>query len=227
MSTDFVDSVHSGSSPLFRPSPAGSEEGLVEIVRTAIGASMTIEEHQLIRAVGTGDRAAFEKLVLRYQSPVFNFVYRHLGDRFAAEDLVQEVFLRVHQAARRFEPRGSVSSWIFKIAYNLSVNELKRRARAARFSADLKLADRENPRGTAQSMLEEREIEVRLMNALEELPENQRAALLLRIREGLSYAEISQVLSVSVSSVESLIFRGRERLRDKFRDCMEDRCNVP
>jgi RNA polymerase sigma-70 factor (ECF subfamily) len=227
MSTGFVDSVHFVSKPGSRPSAAALEECFRDIVHPSIGTSMTSEEHQLIRAVGLGDRAAFEKLVLRYQTPVFSFVYRYLGDRFAAEDLVQEVFLRVHQAAQRFEPRGSVSSWIFKIAYNLSVNELKRRARAARFSADLKLADRGNRTGTAHSMLEEKEIEVRLMNALEELPENQRAALLLRIKEGLSYVEISRVLSVSVSSVESLIFRGRERLRDKFRDYMEDRCNVP
>lgn len=171
-------------------------------------------DSRLIEAIGAGDRLAFEALVKRYQNPVCNFIRRQLGDRYAAEDLTQEVFIRVLRAAPTFEPRGRVSSWIFKIAYNLSLNEKKRRSRWLTFGDDPRILDRaapegENPPGSAEKKEMEEEIEA----ALQRLPENQRAALLLKAREDMTYSEIATVLSVSVSSVESLLFRARTRMR--------------
>ena len=90
------------------------------------------DEYKLIKAIGAGNVHAFEKLIKKYQNPVLNFIYRYMGDAFGAEDIAQEVFLRVYRAASEFEPRGKVSTWIFKIAYNLSVNEILRMRRFCR-----------------------------------------------------------------------------------------------
>jgi RNA polymerase sigma-70 factor (ECF subfamily) len=173
-------------------------------------------DYKLIEAIGTGDSLAFETLINKYQNPVLNFIFKYLGDRFGAEDLAQEVFLRIYRSAPDFEPRGKVSTWIFKIAYNLSVNEIVRRSRTCLLVDSMDAEGMEpgapNPM-PASELLEERELQEALISSIRRLPEKQRAALLLRVNDELSYSEISDVLSTSVSSVESLIFRARENLR--------------
>ncbi|MGA2028391.1 MAG: RNA polymerase sigma factor [Syntrophobacteraceae bacterium] len=166
-------------------------------------------EYELIKAIGAGDILAFETLVKRYRDPISNFIFRYMGDRFGAEDIAQEVFLRVYRAASEFEPRGKVSTWIFKIAYNLSLNEVLRRSRFCPITdIDDHGFELEEPNHTGRKELEEE-----VMEAVRHLPQKQRAALLLRVNEGLSYAEIANILSTSISSVESLLFRARENLR--------------
>ncbi len=177
-------------------------------------------EFDLIRAIAGGEDAAFEELVKRYQAPIITFIYRHIGDLYSAHDLAQEVFLRIFQAAPRFEPKARVSSWVFRIAYNLCANELKRRKRMADFHARISREDLDalgRPLKNHRAEAGVREKEDRLTTALRELPENQRAALLLKVKEGLSYREISTILDVSVASVESLIFRARSRLKQLVR----------
>jgi RNA polymerase sigma-70 factor, ECF subfamily len=177
---------------------------------------MVDPEYAVIQAIAGGDSAAFEFIVKRYQTPVCNFVYRYLGDRAASEDITQEVLLRVYQSASRFDPRGRVSSWVFQIARNLSLNEIKRRKRLR-----LDEAGMDNEReyvGVISSVASGAyDLEQEIVGALGELPENQRVALLLRVNEGLTYREIGEVLGVSVQSVESLIFRARERVRSFLR----------
>ena len=177
---------------------------------------MEDSEFDLIRAIADGDQTAFEQLVRRYQAPLISFSYRYVGDLPSAQDLTQEVFVRIFQAAPRFKPKAKVSSWVFKIAYNLSANELKRRKRMGEFHAQISSGDWNalgKPLRNHRAEETNREMEARLMTALGELPEKQRAALLLKINEGLSYREISTILDVSVASVESLIFRARSRLK--------------
>jgi RNA polymerase sigma-70 factor, ECF subfamily len=181
---------------------------------------METPEFDLIRAIADGDEAAFEKLVRRYQNPVVSFIYRYIGDFYFAQDLAQEVFLRIFQAAPKFKPKAKVSNWVFKIAYNLSANELKRRKRVSGFQAEISAGEREiwvKPLTNHRAEARNRELEERLMAALGELPENQRAALLLKVNERLSYVEIAKILDVSVASVESLIFRARSRLKQLVR----------
>jgi RNA polymerase sigma-70 factor, ECF subfamily len=181
-------------------------------------------EYKLVEATGTGDILAFERLIKKYRNSVLNFIYKYLGDRFGAEDLAQDVFLQVYSSAAEFEPRGKVSTWIFKIAYNLSVNEILRRKRLCL------LADTVEEKGIeliAPDLLERKELEESLMDSIQRLPEKQKAALLLRVNEELSYSEISNVLSTSVSSVESLIFRSRENLRKMFREKLEGKSGSP
>jgi RNA polymerase sigma-70 factor, ECF subfamily len=170
-------------------------------------------DYSLIKAVGEGDSDAFERLVRRYQNPVFNFIRRNTGDRLSAEDLTQEVFLNIYRASSGFQPSGKVKTWIFTIAYRLCLNEWKRRQRVLRLRDEWRDHKAESGGLFVSDALRDRENEEFIMEALRLLPENQRAAILLRVNEGLSYAEISKVLSVSVSSVESLIFRARTRLR--------------
>lgn len=170
----------------------------------------------LLKAASEGDLEAFEHLIRRYQSPVFSFILRYLGDRATAEDMAQEVFLKVYQASSRFDPRARVSSWIFKIAYNLSMNELKRRKRLLKFAANAHSEGVEYSDRVFAEDMARREREEELHELLEQLPEKQRAALLLKVTEGLSYREIGAVLEVSVASVESLIFRARKTLKELF-----------
>jgi RNA polymerase sigma-70 factor (ECF subfamily) len=169
---------------------------------------------ELLRAIVGGDHLAFKRLVERYQSRLFNFLYRYLREREAAEDLTQEVFLKVYQAAPRFEPRAKVRTWIFAIAYNVAVNELRRRQRRGFFGL-LAHEERAMEVSKAEAQLE---LEETMTEALGLLPGNQRAALLLRVRDELSYQEIAEILGVSRASVESLLFRGRERLRRLLRN---------
>lgn len=179
------------------------------------------EETDLMRAVAAGDAAAFERLVARFQGPVISFLYRYAGDRPTAEDLAQETFLNVWRAARRFDPDGGArpSTWIFTIAYRLAMTELKRRRRFAEFRERASREGHDIPPGgpmadRAGSCPDGDSIH----RVLAELPENQRAAMLLRAREEMSYREIAVVLGISVSAVESLIFRARTRLRRELAD---------
>jgi RNA polymerase sigma-70 factor, ECF subfamily len=167
--------------------------------------SMDDSDHALIKATGAGDHLAFERMVQRYQNAVLNFIFRYTGDRHTAEDLAQEVFMRVYRASSNFEARGKVSTWIFKIAHNLCLNEAKRCMRRERLHDTLCTQGIELVAYAFSQGVESHVHERELMRALDTLPDNQRAALLLRFNEGLPYAEISEVLSVSISSVESLI----------------------
>ena len=170
---------------------------------------------ELIKAIGNGDHKAFERLTDRYKNVLYNFVCRYIGDMSAAEEVTQEVFLRIYRTASNFKviKNVKVSTWIFKIAYNLSMNELKRRKRYLRLLNDHACEKDMPDRTQAQEAIENRELIEAVMSQLSLIPENQRAALLLRVNQGLSYREISEVLDVSVSSVEMLIFRARSHLK--------------
>jgi RNA polymerase sigma-70 factor, ECF subfamily len=172
---------------------------------------------KLIHATARGDREAFESLVRRYQGPLLNFITRYMGDRFASEDILQEVFLRVFRAAHRFEPKTRVSSWIFHIAYNQAMTELGRRERLRRLREAVVKSGGEGEDASWSEPHQRLELEEEMLSALDRLPENQRAALLLRINEELSYREIADVLGVSVQSVESLLFRARTSLRNHLK----------
>ena len=175
---------------------------------------MVDPEYALIEAIAHGDDQAFERLVKRYQNPLFSFIRRCVQDRQTAEDLTQEVFLRIYRSAGRFEPRARVSAWIFKIAYNLAVNEMRRRRRFLVFQEVTANAPEDFPGGGSSGTEEVDAIKEEIAAAMDGLPQNQRAALLLRVEEGLSYREISEVMGLSVSSVESLIFRARTHLKE-------------
>lgn len=178
---------------------------------------MVDAEHDLIKAIAAGNQESFERLVTRYQNPLCNFIYRHLGDRGRAEDLTQQVFLQVYRSASRFNSSESVSSWIFKIAFNLAFNE-NRRIRRMRLVETPLDNEREYGDGASAAAVDKLEMEQQVMRLLKQLPDRQRATLLLRVNEGLSYREIGEALDLSIQSVESLIFRARQQLRRSMRN---------
>ena len=173
--------------------------------------------------VKQGDRDAFTALVEKYKQPVMNLAYRTLSDATEAEDLAQHVFLQVFKSAHRYEVTAKFSTWIFTIARNLCLNEIRRRSRHPGESLDEVSPENEDqPLRQVQDVknssppdaLLQSELEEKVQLALGELPEKQRTALLLCRQEELSYEEIAQVLDCSLSATKSLIHRGRETLKE-------------
>ncbi|HVV69943.1 MAG TPA: sigma-70 family RNA polymerase sigma factor [Verrucomicrobiae bacterium] len=180
----------------------------------------------LMLRVKQGDGAAFAELVDKYKQPVMNLVYRMVRDLTEAEDLAQNVFLQVHKSAHRYEVSSKFSTWLFTIARNLSLNEIRRRSRHPTDPLDAPHPDHEDQPlrqfedlktfSPPQSVLQG-ELEDKIEQALAELPENQRTAILLCRQDELSYEDISRVLGCSLSATKSLIHRGRETLKEKLK----------
>ncbi len=176
--------------------------------------------------VKRGDRRAFEQLVDKYQQPVINLVYRTLGDAAEAEDVAQNVFVQVYKSADRYKVSARFSTWLFTIARNLCLNEIRRRTRHRAESLDVFHPDHE---GQPLHQFEDvktssppdavlgQELEQKIQQALNDLPENQRLAILLCRQEELSYEEIATVLGCSLSATKSLIHRGRETLKQRLK----------
>ena len=174
--------------------------------------------------VAKGDEDAFEILVNRHQTSVLNLIYRFIGDRTQAKDLAQEVFIRVWQSAKSYEPNAKFTTWIYRITANLCFNELKSSRRKKwlqffRFGEDQENTIEEvivDPSPSPEDLLLSREQSRRISGALQSLPENQRMALILKRYDDLSYQEIAQILGCSVSAVESLLVRAKRNLQEKL-----------
>jgi len=174
---------------------------------------MVDDDARLMLAFRDGDRRAFESLFSRYTPRVLTFLTRMVRDRARAEELTQDVFLRVYKAADRYEASARFSTWIFGIAHNLALNDLARaHRRYEQADGALEALGAPDPAAGADEKLDALRTHSRLERALASLPERQRAALLLRSEQGLSYEEIAEALSATVSSVKSLIHRAREAL---------------
>ena len=184
----------------------------------------------LMLRVKRGDRAAFAALVDKYQQPVMNFIFRSLRDEIEAEDLAQNVFLQVYKSAKRYESRAKFSTWLFTIARNLCLNEIRRRSRHPAESIEEAHTEHEDqPRqqyeDKSQAAPPEKllhgELAQKIEEALAELPENQRTAILLCRQDELSYEEIAEILDCSLSATKSLIHRGRETLKEKLKPYLQ------
>jgi len=180
----------------------------------------------LMLRVKQGDGAAFAELVDRYKQPILNLVYRMLHDATEAEDLAQNVFVQVFRSAHRYEVSAKFSTWLFTIARNLALNELRRRSRHPSESMDATRPEQDDQplqqfedkkTVSPPERLLHGELEEKIERALAELPENQRTAILLCRQDELSYEEIAKVLGCSLSATKSLIHRGRETLKYKLK----------
>ncbi len=180
--------------------------------------------------IKTGDLEAFQEFVEAHQNRVIGFIAKMLGDETDAEDIAQHVFLRVWRNAPRWQPTAKVSTWLFKITRNLVYNEFRRRGRHPVQSLDRKYREDENDRPvqlvdvgvkTPDTVLLDAEMQAAIHQAIEELPEAQRAAIVLRRYDETPYEEIGEILNVSVPAVKSLIFRARSELREKLRRYLE------
>lgn len=171
-----------------------------------------------------GNTASFEALLRKYFSRIFNFAYRYLGSRESAEDIAQETFIRVHRSLAKYSPQSKFQTWIYVIARNLCLNELRNNKHKV-YSLDsmLDTEDGEVPAQFADhnavdpgTELVNKETLKRLIEVIESLPENQRTAVLLQRFEGLSYEEIAEVLGCSLQAVKSLLNRAKESLKNKL-----------
>ncbi len=178
-----------------------------------------------MRRVKLGDREAFRELVETHQSRVIGTVARMLGgDPSDAQDVAQQVFVRVWKSAPRYEATAKFTTWLFTITRNLVFNESRRRKNKPTTSLDAPAGDDSpSPRQFADehapspgALLLEREMQDAIDAAISELPEPQRLAVVLRRHEEMPYEEIAVVLELTVPAVKSLLFRARTVLRDRL-----------
>lgn len=180
------------------------------------------EDIRLMALVGAGEEVAFEQLVERHQRLVIGTVGRMLGSGSDAEDIAQQVFVRVWKNAKRYEPRAKFTTWLLKITRNLVFNELRRRSRHPEVPLQSESDEEERPLKDEQAVapdasLLEHELQQAVDAAIANLPETQRMAVVLRRYEELSYEEIAAAMDQSVSAVKSLLFRARTELRENLR----------
>jgi RNA polymerase sigma-70 factor (ECF subfamily) len=180
------------------------------------------EDIRLMALASTGNMAAFEQLVERHQRMVVGTVGRMLGTNSDAEDIAQQVFVRVWKNLKRYEPRAKFTTWLLKITRNLVFNELRRRSRHPAVPLQSESDEEERPLKDEQAIspdasLLEHELQEALDAAIAQLPETQRMAVILRRYEELSYEEIAEALDQSVSAVKSLLFRARTELRESLK----------
>ncbi len=183
-------------------------------------AVMARSDVQLMLEAKAGNDASFEHLLQRYRIPLVNFLYRMVRDSATAEDLAQEVFLRVYRARHGYEASAKFTTWLFRIATNLALNRIRdTRYRQMEVSLDVRSED-EQPvmelparELRVDQILIERDRTVIIRRAVEALPEKQRIAVLLHKYEEMDYCEIAKVLECSEAALKSLLFRAYETLR--------------
>ena len=185
----------------------------------------TASDHELLAAIRDGDEGAFGEIVRRYRNPITNFVYRMIDDYDRSLELAQETFIRIYTSASRYKADYSFSTYIYRIASNLAISELRQRKRrklVSLFSAfsdeggeamELDLPD-EGPLQDETLIEDERRRAV--ARAITSLPVKYRAAIVLRDIEGLSYDRIAETLNLSEGTVKSRINRARNLLKEKL-----------
>jgi RNA polymerase sigma-70 factor (ECF subfamily) len=186
----------------------------------------TASDHALLEATRTGDQDAFAELVSRYRNQITSYIYRMTNDYDGAVDLAQETFVRVYRAADRYQRTYAFSTYIYRIATNLAISELRKRKRRKLVSltgffqsGDGSEARELNPpdeRPLQDSELVETERRNAVQRAISTLPEKYRAPLILRDVDGRSYDEIAEILQTSEGTVKSRISRARGFLREKM-----------
>ncbi len=182
---------------------------------------------ELLRRVRLGNKHAFEVLIHRHQRSILNFIFHFMGNQADAEDLTQEVFLRVWKSAGKYKPDAKFTTWLYKIATNLCINK-QRAIRIRRlFALSRYQEQRQDSKDafitgagvdllTPEKRLIDSEQSVQLLNALNALPTSQRLAIVLKIYDEMSYQEIAQIMDRTVAAVDSLLIRAKKNLRKKL-----------
>ena len=179
-----------------------------------------LDDARVVAAYLGGRSEAFQELVERYQKRLLNFVYRTIGDRERAEDLVQEVFIRVHRHLHRFDQSKKISTWIYTIASNLAKNELRNRSRnplvlfqamKKNWEADHRPLQFEDPHHRPDDLYRKRHLRELVEWAVGRLPEHHREVFVLRELEGKSYEDIAEITNCNLGTVKSRLNRARNR----------------
>ena len=178
----------------------------------------SLDDSAVVSAFLEGEERAFAELVERYQNRLLNFVYRTVGDRERAEDLVQEVFIRVYRHLHRFDRSKKFSTWVYTIASNLAKNELRNRSRnplvlfqtiKGRGEEDDRPVDFEDPGTRPDDLYRKRHLRALVEETVAALPEHHREVFVLRELEGKSYEEIAEITDCNLGTVKSRLNRAR------------------
>lgn len=191
-----------------------------------------VSDHELVSRAQQGSEKAYRELLGRYQRPVFSIIYRMIRDREQAEDLAQETFVRVFNHIDRYDPRYKFSSWIFKIATNLTIDWIRRKelntvsidgSRNAVTPEQIEATSITiaSPDENPEELLEARELGEEIEAAIGRLRPEYRAAILLRHVEGREYQEIAEILALPLGTVKTYIHRGRNELREQLQHLRE------
>ena len=176
-------------------------------------------DETLMLRVGTGDQAACRQLVERHLGRIVAFAGRVLGDRTMAEDVAQDVFLRLWSHAQRWQPSGArLTTWLHRIALNLCLDWLARRRETPLDEVEEPV----DPQPHATVLLQEQHLSFQVGKAVAELPDSQRIAITLCYYQGLPNREAAQMLEISVEALESLLARGRRTLKSRLRAVAPD-----
>ncbi|MGD2187434.1 MAG: RNA polymerase sigma factor, partial [Desulfobacterales bacterium] len=170
-----------------------------------------------------GDRGAFDALMHKYYPRILNFIYRFIGNRQIAEDLSQDVFMRIYKNALHYRPRSQFQTWLYTIAKNVCLNELRRnRRRMVSLDETHKSGEKElrkaieDPNTNPDEALLRKEKIALIRAAIDALPENQRIAVILKRYENFSYNQIAATLNVTDKAVKSLLSRAKVNLKNKL-----------
>jgi RNA polymerase sigma-70 factor (ECF subfamily) len=192
-----------------------------------IGGAESLSDAQIMLRAKAGDQSAFDYLVQKYRRPMISFMYRMAHNRAAAEDLAQEVFLRVYRSRASYEASAKFTTWLYRIAGNLAVNHA-RDTRHQRPEVTVSLDEPDDETGTAlelpdgmpnaEQVMVRRERMRAIRSKVEALPEQQRLAVIMHKYQQLDYKQIAEVLKKSESATKSLLFRAYETLREQLRE---------
>ncbi len=191
------------------------EDGGARQVRRALG---DLNDSEIVQEFLNGEERAFAEVVRRYDKRLLNFVYRTVGDRERAEDLVQETFVRVYRHLHRFDQSKKFSTWIYTIAGNLAKNELRNRSRnplvlfqtiVKNWDSDFRPLEWEDARTKPDDLYRKRFIRQKVEEAVAELPEHHRTVFVLRELQGKSYEEIAEITGCNLGTVKSRLNRAR------------------
>ena len=177
-----------------------------------------LSDSEIVQRFLDGDERAFGDLVQRYDRRLLNFVFRTVGDRERAQDLVQETFVRVYRHMHRFDQTKKFSTWIYTIAGNLAKNELRNRSRnplvlfqtiKKNWDADHRPLEWEDPKNKPDDLYRKRFLKAKVEEAVAELPEHHRVVFVLRELEGKTYEEIADITGCNLGTVKSRLNRAR------------------
>ncbi|HQH73019.1 MAG TPA: RNA polymerase sigma factor [bacterium] len=184
---------------------------------------MLLTDEQLISQCGQGSLPAFELLIRRWDKRILQFIYRCVGCRDEAEDLRQELFLKIYQQRKSFRPNGNFQAWLYKIATNLIIDKWVRKKRPLLTPLD-DLPDgnlapwHSSIEGDGRRSASAREIQVRIHTALLRLPPEERMVLILRHYENLPFKEIAELVQTPESTVKTRVYRALHTLRHELKE---------
>lgn len=188
------------------------------------------DDNQLILKAQNGDNVAFEQLVMKYDRHVLNIAYGYNNDKDDADDIYQEVFLRVHKGLKNFQSRSKFSTWLYRITVNVCI-EFKRKENVRRYEPLSKAGDDEENTNSYESIIDsgvrtdknilENETNNLIQTEVDKLPQQLKMAFTLKYYQGLKIKEISKMMNCTEGTIKSYLFTSSRKLREKLKPILE------